>query len=406
MFRGTISALLMANSLLAVDPLPCPPQRPMNLVTGAMASTSLALDIIKLEPKGKNCVLSTLLCSQVISALESGARGTTRRQLTQLLPDMVTPKILGCLGQQWVSGGGRSKSSPSDPRVTNSGSVWINPKFKVKPDYLSALESDLRWQVKRVNLADAAGQAELNQWVAQVTESSLSQLINPEELQETTPLVLATAATFEGRWALPFDSTNTKPANFKVSADKSVEVMMMETTGFFPVRKLPSDTIVTLPIEGGDGRWSLVIAIPERRNAAQLLQASSAAAWRQWLQTAQQTYVKLRLPRFSIRCPMDLKPKLESLGVKLAFTTAADFGNISATSPLYVGAILQDAFITVNEIGVKAAALAEVAFKALALQSPPEPLEITVDRPFLFALMDRRTGGSLFLGACYVPGEP
>jgi serpin B len=68
---------------------------------------------------------------------------------------------------------------------------------------------------------------------------------------------------------------------------------------------------------------------------------------------------------------------------------------------LFVGEVIHEAYIAVDEAGTEAAAATAVVMRAAA--APMEAEELSVDRPFLYALVDRETGAVLFLGRVLDP---
>ena len=60
-------------------------------------------------------------------------------------------------------------------------------------------------------------------------------------------------------------------------------------------------------------------------------------------------------------------------------------------------------FIAVDEKGTEAAAATAVAMATRALVRPEKPIEVHLDRPFLYAIVDTRTQTALFLGRIVDP---
>ena len=58
----------------------------------------------------------------------------------------------------------------------------------------------------------------------------------------------------------------------------------------------------------------------------------------------------------------------------------------------------QHVFIDVDEKGTEAAAVTAFGVEVVITSAPPPPIKFFVDRPFLFALRDEKTGTFLFLG--------
>ncbi|HSS17092.1 MAG TPA: serpin family protein, partial [Candidatus Dormibacteraeota bacterium] len=117
--------------------------------------------------------------------------------------------------------------------------------------------------------------------------------------------------------------------------------------------------------------------------------------------------VDLHLPKFKLEPPtMLLAEKFEALGMKTAFDKpqgSANFDKMAQRTPkdyLYISQIFHKTFIAVDEKGTEAAAATAVAMMAgTALRSPPPPpIEVKVDRPFIYAIQHVPSGVCLFLG--------
>jgi serpin B len=107
--------------------------------------------------------------------------------------------------------------------------------------------------------------------------------------------------------------------------------------------------------------------------------------------------VGLTFPKFGIESKIDLATILAAMGMPAAFEPGvADFSGITTEERLFISAVIHQANIDVDEKGTTAAAATAVVMKATA--EPGEPVTLTVDRPFLFALRDVPTGTVLFLG--------
>ena len=86
---------------------------------------------------------------------------------------------------------------------------------------------------------------------------------------------------------------------------------------------------------------------------------------------------------------------------------SADFGGITDAARLAVSAVAHKAYIDVDEQGTEAAAATAVSFRPLAAFRAPPPVTMTVDRPFLFAIVHTPTGLPLFLGqVSHPPSRP
>ena len=87
-----------------------------------------------------------------------------------------------------------------------------------------------------------------------------------------------------------------------------------------------------------------------------------------------------------------------------AFKTTADFSGMSETEALMISDVFHKAFVKVDEEGTEAAAATAVVMALTsAPMEEPEPIEIRVDKPFIFLIWDFQTRNILFVGRVLNP---
>jgi serpin B len=106
----------------------------------------------------------------------------------------------------------------------------------------------------------------------------------------------------------------------------------------------------------------------------------------------------ITMPKFKFSYGIDLKDILESLGMSIAFSDHADFSRISSTG-LTITEVKHKAYIDVNEDGTEAAAATSVG---MGLTAAPTK-NIILDKPFIFAIREMKTGLILFAGVMSDP---
>jgi serpin B len=147
-----------------------------------------------------------------------------------------------------------------------------------------------------------------------------------------------------------------------------------------------------------DGTLAMAVLLPDGPLSEFTQSADVRGALSGVLEDGTECQVDLSLPRFRIDTGFRLEDTLQSLGVRRAFESGADFGGISS-EPLSISAVVHKAWIDVGEKGTEAAAATAVVMRSLAMVRKPKPdVRLVVDRPFLFAIADTRTGLPLFLG--------
>ena len=112
--------------------------------------------------------------------------------------------------------------------------------------------------------------------------------------------------------------------------------------------------------------------------------------------------VNWAVPKFSFGSSIDGNELLMKLGVERMFTEEAQFPGISDRS-LQVSKVLQETHIGLDEKGVEGAAYTVVMMmETAAALDPAEPVEMRLDRPFLYGIRSQE-GGWLFLGVVRAP---
>jgi len=107
------------------------------------------------------------------------------------------------------------------------------------------------------------------------------------------------------------------------------------------------------------------------------------------------------MPKFEFESEFGLVDTLDNMGMPASFSAQADFSGMNGTRDLAITDILHKAFVSVDEAGTEAAAATAVIIGETAM--PGEPVEVTVDRPFVFLIRDIKTDSILFIGRVMNP---
>jgi serpin B len=122
-----------------------------------------------------------------------------------------------------------------------------------------------------------------------------------------------------------------------------------------------------------------------------------------WLSRLRPQKVNVTLPKFRLTREFALGDVLRSMGIRDAFSGAADFSGMSDTGGLLLSAVVHKAFVEVSEEGTEAAAATAVMMRATSVRPPRPTPEFRADHPFLFLIREVRTGSILFLGRLVHP---
>ncbi|HET7270667.1 MAG TPA: serpin family protein, partial [Rubrobacter sp.] len=158
---------------------------------------------------------------------------------------------------------------------------------------------------------------------------------------------------------------------------------------------------VRLPYKGEAA--DMLVILPHKGRFGPVEEHLSAGFLDQVENSLDMEYVRLTMPRFDFETDLDLKKMLERMGMTAPFDSGmADFSGITGGKDLYISEALHRANITVDEKGTEAAAATVLA---MAESSTPQMTEMTIDRPFIFAIVERDKGTILFLGRVTNPQQ-
>jgi serpin B len=138
---------------------------------------------------------------------------------------------------------------------------------------------------------------------------------------------------------------------------------------------------------------------PEGESLDTYLGKISGSAFCSAYEKRKQVILVSKLPMFTFDYYARLENPLMEMGMKQAFTDYADFSGMS-DSPVRIDSVIHKTHIDLDQNGTKAAAVTAIISKATAMPFYPklDTVEIILNRPFVYGIMDTRTATPLFVG--------
>jgi serpin B len=362
-------------------------------VTGA--DDSFGADLYAALPADGNLAFSPVSIATALRMTLLGARGETAAQLAT---------VLHLAGPQDAEPGLRAVSdllgelAGSEVTLHAPNTMWVQSGLPLQPDFTATLAQAAAVAVRDADFIRAAEQArqEINNLIAKETAGKITGLLAPGAISSSTRLVLASAVYLKAAWANPFPAAATQDGPFHPEPGTQVSVPVMRLRARLRYLRGDGYQAVELPYAGR--RLAMVIVLPDGPPGA-LIRRLAAAGLRGLLTGLAVRQVTLALPRFRVTAEFTLGPVLAGLGMPLAFSDQADFSGITTAEQLAISEVVHKSYVDVDEQGTEAAAATAVSFRAVArVFDPDPPVEVVVDRPFLFAITDTTSGLPLFLG--------
>ena len=352
---------------------------------------------------GKNLFLSPFSIQVALAMCAAGARGETRKVLTNLIgaPDDAEEqnRLYAALLNSVAGGADR----PFELLTANA--LWVQHGFRLKAAYQNAIADFYGGSLNDLDFSARPDEAvkTINSWVSDKTRAKITALVNRLVI-EGALLVLTNAIYFKGKWAHEFAKARTRDEDW-YGPSGTIQVPTMHRTDGYSYYEEATFQMLELPYRGGE--LSMLIVLPRKKDGVAALEQQWAVPGTYEQITSRLHFeetVIVSIPRFKMETQYALKPILCLLGADLAFRDNADFGNISE-EPLKISEVVHKAFVEVNEEGTEAAAATAVVAVAACAPSRtmPEPKVFKADHPFWFCIRDRRTNAVLFAGRVLDP---
>ena len=353
-----------------------------------------------------NLFYSPYSISLALAMTYAGARGETAQQMADTLQFILEQERLHP-AFNWLDaelakrGEGAEGKDGEGFRLNIVNAIWGQKDYEFLSDFLDVLAENYGAGLRILDFITETGKSRLaiNDWVSDQTEGCIEDLIPQGAIDALTRLVLTNAIYFNAAWAYPFDEDMTADGPFYLLDGGQVIVPMMKQTEAFSYTKGEGYQAVELRYDGGE--LSMVVFLPEAGKFEAFEEGLQAQQVCDIISGLQPIQVTLTMPQFEFDSEFSLKDTLAGMGMPIAFSGDADFSGMTGNQELSISDVVHKAFVAVDEAGTEAAAATSVIMKLTAVPEPP--VEVTIDRPFIFLIRDIETGAILFIGRVMNP---
>jgi serine protease inhibitor len=344
-----------------------------------------------------NMLVSPLSISVAHSMLLAGTTGDTQKELLSALAygSLAPPDVhQGMFALAYTA----TRNPQSELCIANG--LFVLQPLKLNPGFVKTLRESYDADIARLNGAGPDSVAKINDWVREKTRGMIPKVV--DELDPKDVFVLTNAASFIGNWEEPFEPSNTRDGDFALAGGRKIKTPMMNGEKSFRYSNVKGQTFLELPYE--QQAYRMVVLMPAAGSSpVALLRNLGASRWTAMLGHLREEDGIVSLPKFTLDADYDLIPYMESLGVKKLFSRQAELGGVGEVgSQAGIEMDVHLSHIEVDEEGTKAAAATAMAKPG---EAEPSPLEVKIDRPFLYAIVHQKTGVIVFLGICNDPTQ-
>ena len=354
---------------------------------GAEAA-DFAVRLLQNSISEENTLLSPLSVLSALAMTANGAKGETLAQMEQTL-GMSTADMNSFL---------YSILDRQNKTLKLANSLWFtdDETFTVAPDFLETNANYYQADIFQTTFDQAACDA-INDWVSKKTDGMIPKIL--DEIPEVAVMYLVNALSFEGEWTETYKENQVHEDTFtkEDGTEQTVEMMRSSeqhyledemATGFVKYYK--------------GGRYAFAALLPnEGVTVAEYAATLTGEHLQALLAQPEEVKVYARIPKFEAEYDTELSEVLTAMGMEDAFDDEkADFSGLGTSEKgnICISRVLHKTFISVAEQGTKAGA-STVVEMVMATGAPVEDSRyVTLDRPFVYMILDRETNLPLFIG--------
>ncbi len=346
---------------------------------------------------GKNTLVSPLSVLTALSMTANGAAGDTQAQMEKTLGASAADynAYLQTYAETAPQGEG------CELHLANA--LWLkgDPNLTVHKSFLDTVQAHYDAEVRQAPF-DWTTVNDINAFVAKHTKDRIRKIV--EKLPQDAVLCLVNALALDGTWEETYETSDVRPGTFTTETGETRDVKLMHSVEWDYLED-DKATGFLKPYEGGEFAF-LALLPKEGVTVADYVNSLTGEGLTAMIENPQDIKTYAAMPKFKAEFSASLVEPLKTMGMPLAFDEwKADFTAMGTYHPkgtpgnLYIGDVLHKTFLEVDEQGTKAgAATVVIMYGATSAMPPEETRTVTLDRPFVYGVVDLRTNLPVFLG--------
>ena len=380
-----------------------------NLMEDSRILSDFAVRLLQTEmKKGENVLLSPLSVVEALGMTINGADSSTLGEMEAVLGLDADELNRFCYSYH------EALPKVGTSYLIRANSIWfsangtnqvINDFLQRDADYYDAEMFQVPFDS---HLAD-----QMNEWVSEKTKGTIPKVL--DKTSKEAVLYLINALSFEAEWGKKFPITNVKDGDFLLGDGRKIKVTYLTDMEF---RYLENDRATGFmksyaPYSGR--RYYFVALLPrEGISVEEYVAGLSGDELHSMIQGMRDTAVLAQIPKFDVTYDGELSGSLKGMGMTKAFDQKeADFsrmvvanteneqGRKKAADNVYLSKVIHKTMLSLNERGTKAGAVTAVEMELGG--TTPDYEEVSLMRPFVYAIIDDQASFPIFLGICQVP---
>ena len=374
----------------------------------ALALNLLRTNCTEEQNAGKNVMVSPLSVAIALAMTANGAKGTALSEMEQVIGGGISIAQLNDYYAYWLSRINAEKGD--EKKLYAADAIWFRDNddlIQVPEEFLQTCADYYGADVYKAPF-DKSTLNDINNWCKTNTHDMIEKVI--DELSPDCTMVLANALAFEAEWSIHYDDYQVHDHDFTLE-DGTKKTVQMMSSGEYTYLEDAGAIGFEKYYKGGNYSFAAILP-PEGKTVDEYIASLDAKGLQALLDSRTTEYdVYAALPKFKFDFGNSLKKSLKQLGMPTSFNDGeepADFTGLNNAPGMdtWIGDVIHKTFIDLSETGTKAAAVTVVTMETgCAMEEPPVIKYVTLDRPFVFMILDKSVDLPVFIGAVKNIGE-
>ncbi len=340
-----------------------------------------------------NPVISPVSAYFALAMTSNGADGDTLDEFKELLCGHLSLSDINNLCSGLIVS---LQDTKGHTKLNIANSVWIrNYNFEVNKNFADLVGRHYGADMYAVDFLKDETLDNVNDWINQKTEGMIPTML--DYIDQDAVMLLINTLYLNARWKEEFAPNYGYSANFTAKGGEKVMVEYLASSR--NAQYITNDTSEGVVLPYDDGRLVFAALKPREGKGIEEITDIFNEEFLTSINSIEKKSMMLVMPKFEIEYETLMNDILIDMGLIKAFSAEkADLTKLgkSSVGNIYINRVIQKVKIKVNEKGTEAAA-------ATVVEADDESDEITdiilrFDSPFIYAIIDTKTGIPLFLG--------
>jgi serpin B len=290
----------------------------------------------------------------------------------------------------------------SCPGLIISNAIWLDKSLQVESEYINSLSDKYFSDLKRTDFNKReSAVSDINRWYSEKTNRRINEVVESANINSVTKLLISNAVYFKGEWHKEFEKKETISAPFFSGVENQYTIDFMKMTETLHYFENTDFQFISKPYRDSD--LSFCIILPGKLFGIEEIEEQMNSNFlKEILDNTYLTCISLSIPKLKLESTCELSDALKRAGLRTAFSSEADFSGITKEVPLMLEKVIHKTWIELDEEKTEAAAATAVVVKITGKSSYKV---FKADHPFVFFVLDNRSGSILFIGRYIKPED-